>query len=53
MIDEQYEQHVKKCWIWAEQIAVKCGSTDNATVVAIFDKIATPLHFFKMDHNKW
>lgn len=49
MIDDKYEQHIMDAWKWSEKIAKECGSTDTNTVVAIFEKIATPYHFFKQD----
>ena len=53
MIDEKYEQHIEKCWKWAEKIAIdKCGSSDNNVVIAIFTKMVTPLHFFQMDNRR-
>ena len=51
MIDDRYENHIVECWKWSEKIAIKCGSPDNKTVVAIFDKIASPYHFFKQDNR--
>ena len=53
MIDEKYEEHIAKCWKWAEHMAVgRCGSTDSAVVIAIFNKVVTPLHFFQMDNRR-
>jgi len=53
MIDEKYEEHIAKCWEWAEKIAVdKCGCSDNCVVIAIFNKMVTPLHFFQMDNRR-
>ena len=46
-MNSQYEGYLKDCWKWSEKTATSFGVTDNNVVIAIFNKIASPYHFFK------
>lgn len=49
-LNSAYEGYLLDCWRFSESIAKKMGSSSNDVVVAVFNKVASPYHFFK--HNK-
>jgi len=46
-MNNAYKGYLLDCWKFAEGVASEMGTPSNEVVIAIFNKVVSPYHFFK------